>query len=53
LTVLDLLHVLQAFEVNKQISPIALAILERKEKKRASARTRKPNDESEENHGTW
>lgn len=36
LRVLDQLHVLQAFTTNQSISPLALAKLERKQRKRAS-----------------
>ncbi len=53
LRVLDLFHVLQAFEVEKQLSPIALAKLEREEKKRASAKRDKNKNESKDSDWIW
>ena len=41
LRTLELLHVMNSFQVQKQISPIAIAKMEEKERKRASGNTSK------------
>jgi transcriptional regulator with XRE-family HTH domain len=47
LRVLNLLYVLDVFEVKEQVSPIAYAKLKEKKRKRASSGNTKPNKEEE------
>lgn len=53
LRVLELFHVLQDFEVKKRLSPIAMAKLEREERKRASAKRANTKNESENSDSKW
>ncbi len=46
LRVLDLFHVLEPFEIKKQVSPIAIAKLERDQRKRASSRKKSSSEKS-------
>lgn len=47
LRTLDLLHVMDVFKVHQQLSPIALAKLQQKERKRASGHQKKDVKESD------
>lgn len=55
LRALDLLHVLNGFRIEKQISPIALAKLEKKKRQRASKYkpTITPSQANESNQSEW
>ena len=45
LRVLDLLHIMDAFQVKEEISPLAYAKLKKKQKKRASGTTQKDEED--------
>lgn len=47
LRVLDLLHIMDVFKVNNQISPIEYAKLQKNKRSRARSKVRKPNEELE------
>jgi len=47
LRVLQLLHIMESFQVQKKVSPIALAKLEQEQRKRASGIKRNENNKSD------
>lgn len=46
LRVLDLLHIMDTFRIEEQISPLAYAKLKKKQRKQASPQQNKPNDKN-------
>ncbi len=53
LRVLDLLSVMESFRVNTQLSPIALAKLEREKRQRASTKTKKEDMDTKQDTDTY